>query len=97
MSRIIIASLIFYKRLVLPSIALSVLFGLVGMSVLEVFSLKLVGFTYMLLGPLFHYFIYEMNNPDEYYFYHNVGLSRFTLWLITSCFGLIVYLTLTSL
>ena len=39
-----------------------------------------------------HYFIYEIGNPNEYYFYYNLGFSKFFLWSTTIISAVIVAL-----
>lgn len=41
------------------------------------------GLTYMVSAPIMHYFSYEVRNPNEYYFYNNLGFSRSFLWIFT--------------
>jgi hypothetical protein len=47
-----------------------------------------------LFAPFFHFAIYEIRNPNEYYFYYNLGLSKTVLWIstiaISFCIGLIL-------
>jgi len=62
---------------------LSIMIGLIGIPISGSFSFKVVGLGYILGAPLFHYFIYEVRNYNEYYFYHNLGLSRVSLWILT--------------
>jgi len=79
----------FYQKLVIPSIAVSVWLALFSMA----YTNFHVGFgaSYIVVTPAFHYFTYEINNPGEYYFYFNLGLSKLSLWgctlLISSILG----------
>lgn len=82
--RIAISFWLFYQKLVIPSLAMSVLMGSAGMLNSGAFSMATTGIAYMLFAPLFHYFIYEIRNSQEYYFYYNMGLSKFTLWITAS-------------
>lgn len=88
--RILKAILIFYQKLIIPSLILSGLFGFIGLGIAGEFSLKTIGISYVFLGLLFHYFIYEVRNSNEYYFYYNIGLSRLSLWLITFVLNLMI-------
>ncbi len=81
--RIVKTILIFYQKLIIPTLALSVLLALIGFGITGGFSLTSLGVSYIFLGLLFHYFIYEVENSSEYYFYYNLGLSRLSLWIIT--------------
>lgn len=87
------AILIFYKKLVIPNLILSGLSGFIGLGIAGDFFLKTIGVSYIILGLLFHYFIYEVRDSNEYYFYYNMGLSRLSLWIITLVLNLIIGLT----
>ncbi|MBB6501075.1 hypothetical protein [Pedobacter cryoconitis] len=90
--RVIKGLCIFYQKLIIPSLALS--------AVIALFMTKLVNFhtgtgiAFMLLTPVFHYFTYEVNNPGEYFFYYNLGLSKLLLWLNTFIVSVIIGLLL---
>ena len=92
--RLITAVLMFYKKLLLPSILMSVFMGLISMVTSDTFSTHTVGAAYILFALFFHFTIYEIRNPNEYYFYYNLGLSKMVLWmstvLISFCIGLII-------
>ena len=88
---------VFYQKLIAPTLLLSLLFGLIGLGLTGEFLLETVGIPYILLGSLFHYFIYEMINSQEYYFYYNMGLSRRMLWLTTIILNLTVGMVLILL
>jgi hypothetical protein len=88
--RILKAILIFYQKLFVPVLVLSGLVGLIGFGISGVFSLRTVGLSYFLFGLLFHYYIYEVRNFNEYYFYYNLGLSRLSLWLVTLFLNLVI-------
>jgi len=85
---------IFYRKLIVPTLLLSVLICFVGGLIGGSYSLKWFGFSYMILTPLFQYFIYEIRNKNEYFFYYNLGLSKPILWAssisISLVFGLIL-------
>jgi hypothetical protein len=88
---------IFYKKLIIPSMVVSVLIGSFGMTISGSFLIRTVGIGYILLSPLFHYFIYEIRNPGEYYFYYNMGLSKLILWASTFTISSIIGLILVVL
>jgi hypothetical protein len=83
------AILIFYQKLIVPTLALSVMAGFIGSGLTGALSFKTIGISYVLFGLLFHYFIYEVRNRNEYYFYFNLGLSRLTLWIATFVLNLL--------
>jgi hypothetical protein len=81
MSKFLLLSiLLFYKKLAIPAFIVSMTFGILVFMLSGAFSLKLVAISYILLSVLFHYFIYEVMNPKEYYFYYNMGLNKYFLW-----------------
>lgn len=65
--------LFFYKKLFAPVLSISILIGLIGLALFGTFSFKSVGLSYIFIGMLCHYFIYEIRTPNEYYFYFNIG------------------------
>lgn len=75
--------LVFYGKLLVPSIAISMAIGFLGFLITGKFSFTTVGLGYIFIALLFHYFIYEIRNQDEYYFYRNIGISRLALWIST--------------
>lgn len=84
------AILIFYQKLIIPTLILSGLLGFAGLGINGAFSLASVGVSYIFTGPLFHFFIYEIRNYNEYYFYYNLGLSRISLWVITIILNFVI-------
>jgi hypothetical protein len=90
--RILKAIWIFYRKLILPTLILAGLLGFIGFGITGEFSFKTIGISYFIIGLLFHYFIYEIRNFNEYYFYYNVGLSRLNLWIITVSLNFIICL-----
>lgn len=87
------AWLIFYRKIFLYSLLLAVLlaFGLEG-KLAPVF----LGFAYAVLSPFVHLFFYELGNPQEYYFYANLGLFKNRLRLITAgiALGVVILIAL---
>lgn len=95
--RLVRAIWVFYQKIIVPTLILSLLFGLIGLGIIGEFSLETVGISYIILGSLFHYFVYEMISHQEYYFYYNMGLSRRMLWMTTFIFNSIIGTTLIVL
>lgn len=58
---------------------------------------KGVGFSFVFLTPVFHYLTYEIRNPNEYFFYYNLGLSKLILWTSTLVISLIIGLIIILL
>lgn len=77
----------FYQKLIIPSLVLSILLSLLIMKLPDFFIG--IGISFIFFTPTIHFFIYEVNNPNEYYFYYNLGLSRLNLWLITIVISII--------
>ena len=71
----ILGFLAFYKRIIIPTFVLALL--------LFVILRKPLAGAFVLGGVLFHFYIYEIMYPKEYYFYHNLGLSKWLLWAAT--------------
>ena len=84
---------LFYKRLILPALSLSLLSGMFFMTFNKRFSLAAVGIAYLFFACLFHYFIYEIRHNNEYYFYYNLGLSKLNLWIFTIVTSWLVCIT----
>lgn len=74
---------LFYKRLIIPSLLVSLFFGLLLTPLSKNTPSLAVGISYMAIAPGFHYFIYEISHYNEYYFFYNLGLSKIVLWANT--------------
>jgi hypothetical protein len=94
--RIVLSFWIFYKKLIIPVISMSSLFGISEFIMTRSYSLsfKSLGISYIVFTPMFHYYIYEIRNPNEYYFYYNMGISKPVLWLSTLIFSSLIGLIL---
>ncbi len=89
--------LVFYKKLIAPTIVFSLLSGFVGLILFGTFSLKLVGVSYILMGLLLHYYIYDIRHPNAYYFFFNMGLGKSVLWMATLLIGILIGSILMSI
>ena len=81
----------FQQKLILPTFCVALAIGIAGYFM--VWSTPLVqgtGFGYFLAGPLTHYFIYELRNENEYFFYFNLGLNKISLYASTAILNLIL-------
>ena len=81
----------FQQKLILPTFCVALGIGIAGYFM--VWSTPLVqgtGFGYILAGPMVHYFIYELRNPNEYYFYFNTGVGKIILYSVTVILNLIL-------
>lgn len=89
--------LLFYRKLIIPLIIFSILVGLLGSSGSAHSILRGIGLSYIFLTPLFQYFLYEIRNPEEYYLFYNLGLSRLTLWVSSLVISLLIGFTMILL
>lgn len=55
---------------------------------------KTIGFCFLIVAPVVHYWVYDLNNRSEYYYYFNLGLDHFKLWTSTFLIGSINLLIL---
>ena len=85
----------FYKKLVIPALAMSAAIASIVLLNSGGFSFKWFGITYMIVVPVFHYYIYEVRNPNEYYFYYNMGISKPMLYLATLIFSSLIGLIIS--
>lgn len=95
--QMIIGLWFFYKKLLVPSITMSVLIGVTSLIVFDSVSTVSIGTAYIVFAPFFHFAVYEIRNPNEYYFYHNLGLSKIALWIFTFIFSFLIGLTLIAI
>ncbi len=78
----------FHKRIAPPALFISVLLGLTLFR-----SIGAAGIIFLMMGPLWHYYIYEVRYKQEYYFYFNLGFTRLSLWVSTLILVAIVFFT----
>ena len=57
----------------------------------------MTGLYYLFISPLIHYFIYEIRDNNEYYYYFNIGFGKITLWSSTIILGIITFLIFSIL
>ncbi len=88
--KIVLSIWMFYKKLIIPAISLSALIAVLVFLNATIFSFKWFGIAYMLVTPMFHYYIYEIRNPNEYYFYYNMGINKLVLWMSTLILSLLI-------
>jgi hypothetical protein len=81
--RILTGLWFFYQKLFLPSFILSGILACFGPEQIKLAYSSALAICFFMLTPVFHYFIYEVSSPHEYYFYHNLGLSKAMLWATT--------------
>ena len=93
--RIVKSFWMFYKKLVIPALAMSAAIASIVFFSSETSSFKWFGISYMIVTPMFQYYIYENRNPNEYYFYYNMGLSKPLLWLATLIFSSLIGLIIS--
>lgn len=99
--RIIIAILIFYKKLIIPALSIAILSGfafkyvLIAMTktnsdLIPLYSSGAASGAYIIFSLASQFFIYEKKNENEYYFYYNLGLNKITLWISNLILSLII-------
>jgi len=93
--RIVKSFWMFYKKLVIPAFSMSAAIASFSLANSGNFSFKWFGISYMIVVPMFQYYIYETRNPNEYYFYYNMGLSKPLLWLATFVFSSLIGLIIS--
>jgi len=81
--RIITGIWLFYKKLIVPSIVMAIFIGSTSLITSDSVSIHVIGFSYLIFALFFHFVVYEIRNPNEYYFYYNLGLSKLILWIST--------------
>ncbi|SDL79061.1 hypothetical protein SAMN04487898_12521 [Pedobacter sp. ok626] len=86
--RILYGLCFFYQKLIIPSLVISIVLSFLMMKVIDLYVG--IGISFIFLTPVFHYLIYEIRTPNEYYFYYNLGLSKIVLWTNTIIVSLIV-------
>jgi len=93
--RIVKSFWMFYKKLVIPALSMSAAIAFIASLDSGSFSFKWFGISYLIITPVFQYYIYETRNPNEYYFYYNMGLSKPLLWLATFVFSSLIGLIIS--
>ncbi len=81
---------IFYKKIFLYSLLLTGLATPLALSLEGSSVPAFLAFIYAFVSPFVHLFFYEVNRPEEYYFYANLGLLKLRLRLITTGITLIM-------
>ena len=97
--RIFLSILLFYRKLVIPTLSMSAMSGYLVFLNTNSFPLawKWSWISFILVTPLFQYFIYEIRNPNEYYFYYNMGISKLTLFISSLILSIFIGLTMLIL
>ena len=83
--------LAFQQKLVLPTFCVAIGIGVTGyFMVWSTPIIEGIGFGYILAGPLTHYFVYDVRNENEYYFYFNAGLNKIALYSSTTVLNTLI-------
>lgn len=75
----------FQQKLILATFCVALGIGIAGYFM--IWSAPIIqgtAYGYFLAGPMVHYYLYDLRNPNEYYFYANAGLSKTCLYLTTA-------------
>lgn len=86
-TRLFKAWLIFYKKLILPSLVTALLLAVLYLPVNKI--VQGAALAYIPLSLFYQYIFYDYSRKDEYLFYYNLGLSKRALWLISLSAGCI--------
>lgn len=95
--KLVRAFFIFYRRLTLPIFVFSLITSLFSTLLSTTHLISTIGTTYILSTPLVIYFVYEINRPKEYFFYYNLGFTKFQLWCASIGISFIIGLTMIAL
>ena len=89
------ALIVFYQKLIIPTLLFSIMANLVGTLITGAFRMEVLGVSNVIISLLFQYFIYDLVNPNEYYFYFNIGLNKYILWASNLVSSLIICILLS--
>lgn len=64
---------------------------------ISLFSFGAAAGTYFISSLVFQFFLYEIKNSNEYYFYFNLGLNKYILWISNLIFSLIITILILTL
>jgi flagellar assembly factor FliW len=73
---------IFYKKILFVSLAISFAVLIASMGI-GVSSYSTLVFSFAVISPFAHLYLYEIDKPNEYYFFANLGLHKPFLWFCT--------------
>jgi len=83
---------LFYRKLIVPAVVTTILISLFSIPVNGSYSNTATAVGYIFATFFFQYFIYEVKNPNEYYFYYNLGFTKLSLWSYNLIIGLILFI-----
>lgn len=58
-------------------------------------KLTTIGLCFIFIAPLVQYYVYDIKNKNEYYYYNNLGLGNLELWVSTLIIAFINLLILS--
>lgn len=70
--------LLFQKKIFFISYPISILIGILAGG-----QPKMMGLSFLLIAPFVHYYLYDIIDKNQYYYYYNLGLSNCMLWIST--------------
>ena len=88
---------LFYQKLLLPSLVISILLGIFFMVWSGEYSNSTIGILYLFTPLLMQYFLYDLRRKGEYGFYHNLGLGTLTLWAANLIFNTVICISIIIL
>lgn len=84
----------FYRKLLIPALIITLVASIFLKPVTGEFNFSVnfiqVGLSFLFVSLIMQLIIYELRNPDEYYFYYNLGLGKKQLWVANAVIGIIV-------
>ncbi len=83
--------LLFQKKIVFTSYIISIPIAILFKNI------NVVGVSVMFVMLMLHFFIYELKNQDEYFYYYNLGITKLQLWFSTLFIGFINVIIFTFL
>lgn len=71
--------------------------GKTNSDTIPLFSSGAAAGSYFIFSLAFQFFIYEIKNSNEYYFYYNLGLNKNILWISNLILSLILAMLILTL
>lgn len=95
--RLISGFYLFYLRIFIPAGITAIIIALADLALGGSHFLSILAYAYFLLAPAFQFLSYDFTNPDQYYFYNNIGFTRPGLWILNIMTSLILFLILSAI
>ncbi|KZS40605.1 hypothetical protein AWE51_06560 [Aquimarina aggregata] len=86
--------LIFQKKIFFISYLTSIAIGILGFLFTGFINHQTIGLGFSLIVPFAQYYVYDIKNKNQYFYYYNLGLSNIMLWVSTFITALINFFIL---